>query len=253
MLIRPPVNTPDRLEIKLLKAAAPICREYGNMTVNDARRRLARFHFLVPCVGRVNFFKTMRVRQVTLFQYVDRPQVPQTCVFQCAFDVFRARFVRNLSALGPLLEHVARAEVEARASAGNWELIEVPDEELSRLARALQDASAWFNGNDGFSLQLLRAAVSLEQQARFSESTHQRMKRLAASQEFASENAAIRNEERRNATAWLDERKVRGSNVHLPSVFGFLEEIDQLVLAYRDRTRPIDGTRLRAAPDRPSR
>lgn len=234
MLTRPPVNTPNALEIMLLKAAGSIYREYGTLTVNEARRRLSPFNYLVPCIGHVQFFESMRAREVTLVQDLNRRPVKQGRVFRHAFDVFGARCAWSQSTLGKLTDHVANAEAEARAACGNWELAQVSDEELEQLMQSLQGLSACFTGNEGFSLQLLQAAGALEQKARVAESAHERMNRLAAYQAFALENKAAMLDEREKAERWFEKCKARGSTVHLLPAYRFLDEVDQLVLTRRD-------------------
>ncbi|KRS16921.1 hypothetical protein RIdsm_05408 (plasmid) [Roseovarius indicus] len=233
MLICPPVNTRDRLESKLQKAAAPIYREYDGMQVREARKRLAPFHYCVPCLGHVAFYKNMRVRKLRLVSNVKPRPRTSPPAFTCDLDVLGSRSVRGK--LGPLIEHISEAEAEARAACGNCELARLSDSALEHLWESLDNVCRYITREEVMSLLLLRAVAALELQARDEESAHARLKRLAAYEAFAEDNDAAMRAEREQAKKWFDNRSVHGYTVHMSYQYAFLGHEDQVVLAYRDR------------------
>lgn len=231
MLICPPVNTKNQLRSKLQKAAAPIYREYDQLQVRQARNRLERRRYCLPCFGHVVFYKNMRVRKVTLVSSLKPKPRTSTPAFMCDLDVLGPRSLWGPDKLGGLPRHVSHAEAEARAACGNCELVRLSDSVLEQLWETLDNVDQLFDRQDVMSLQFLYAAAALELQARAEESAHARLKRVAAYEAFAEDNDEAMRAEREKAKKWFDDQGA----VYIRPEYTFLAHEDQVVLAYRRR------------------
>lgn len=222
----PPI--PRNLKNKLEAAVKRFQLKYENLTLGDARRLLARYHYKMPVLAALQRHGNGALKEVILRENLKRLEPPEGWIATdlTIFD-YPAEGRRELWT--PFIRSIVAGQALRCREAGWYQTDKLSNEELDRLLQQLPLNDYGRLDVKDASFLMLRMMAEMEHKARENESNHQALRRLSRPVPQALVDELSR--EKEDALRWFEE------NYTPPLCHGanYLLREDRIVLAYRDQ------------------
>lgn len=226
---------PHNLTKKLEAAVKRFQREYDYLTLGDARRLLARYHYKIPVLATLQFFGNGALKEVILRENLKRLE-PSRGWIATNLTIFDYPAEGRRELWTPFIRSLVEEQAKKCRKAGWYQTDKLSNEELDSLLRQLPNNEFGSLDIRDASVLMLRMMADMEQNARADESNHQALQRLARPVPPALTDEA--RAEKEEALLWFDEETTKGYSPYLGYGFDYLAKEDRIVLAYRKDRDP---------------
>jgi hypothetical protein len=225
----PPI--PRNLKNKLEAAVKRFQLKYDNLTLADARRLLARYHYKMPVLAALQLHGNGALKEVILRENLKRLE-PREGWIAADLAIFGHPAEGQRELWTPFIRSIVAGQALKCREAGWFQTDKLSDEELDRLLQQLPLNDYGRLDIKDASFLMLRMMAEMERKARENESNHEALKRLSRPVPQALVDELSR--EKEDALLWLKET----SAIHyLPALnydIDLFSTEDHIVIAYRD-------------------